>query len=217
MLKQLVIILCLITTAVTFAASPYPAHWWKAYPTEGKPDWEILPQTAKPGEVILSKRNELGLLSNFAATPFVYHGQRYASVEGFWQMMKYPDGPNDLRAKFPGIQWKYTRAQVAQMTGWDAKNAGNLGKENMVKMGMNWVTFEGKRITYRSAKPGEHYKIIVEVLHEKVKQNKNVYDVLMKTGNLKLKPDHYEEADVPPEWHYNILWMKIRDELRKQK
>jgi len=36
--------------------------------------------------------NELGLLSNFAPTPFVFHGQRYASVEGFWQMMKYPEG-----------------------------------------------------------------------------------------------------------------------------
>ena len=30
--------------------------------------WEILPQVAKSGEVILSKRNELGILSNFAAT-----------------------------------------------------------------------------------------------------------------------------------------------------
>lgn len=52
--------------------------------------WEILPQEAAPGEVILSKRHELGLLSNFAATPFVFRGKRYASLEGFWQMMLYP-------------------------------------------------------------------------------------------------------------------------------
>jgi hypothetical protein len=44
----------------------YPAHWWASVSEVGKPDWEILPQTAGPGEVILSKRNELGLLSNFA-------------------------------------------------------------------------------------------------------------------------------------------------------
>ena len=42
--------------------------------------------------MILSKRNELGILSNFAATPFTLYGKRYASVEGFWQMMLYPEG-----------------------------------------------------------------------------------------------------------------------------
>ena len=61
----------------------YPAHWWTPVPKEGAPTWEILPQEAGPGEVILSKRNELGLLSNFAATPFEFHGKRYASLEGF--------------------------------------------------------------------------------------------------------------------------------------
>src|SRR3989304_3433110 len=39
----------------------YPAHWWTPVAEEGAPEWEILPQAAKPGEVILSKRHELGL------------------------------------------------------------------------------------------------------------------------------------------------------------
>src|SRR5271169_2194130 len=83
----------------------YPARWWTPVPEDQKASWEILPQAAQPGEVILSKRNELGILSNFAATPFNFRGQRYASVEGFWQMMLYPEGANDLRAKAPGIAW----------------------------------------------------------------------------------------------------------------
>ena len=87
----------------------YPAAWWMPVPKEGAPAWEILPQEAGPGEVILSKRNELGLLSNFAATPFTFHGKRYASLEGFWQMMKYPEAADDPRAKFPGVDWKFTR------------------------------------------------------------------------------------------------------------
>src|SRR6476619_801105 len=62
--------------------SQYPATWWKPAPKKGAPEWEILPQEAGPGEVILSKRNELGLLSNFAATSFEYRGKRYASLEG---------------------------------------------------------------------------------------------------------------------------------------
>src|SRR5262245_12387786 len=84
--------------------SRYPAHWWTPIEDPNKPSWEILPQEAGPGEVILSKRNELGLLSNFAPTPFVLRGKRYASLEGFWQMMKYPEGPSDPRAKFPGLE-----------------------------------------------------------------------------------------------------------------
>src|ERR671927_920462 len=90
----------------------YPAHWWTPINDPKKPDWEIMPQEAGPGEVILSKRHELGLLSNFAATPFVFRGKRYASLEGFWQMMKFPEGPDDPRATFAGLEWKYTRDQV---------------------------------------------------------------------------------------------------------
>src|SRR6185312_7351778 len=63
--------------ALLAARTNYPAHWWTPIPTNGAPAWEILPQAAGPGEVILSKRDELGLLSNFAATPFTFHGQRY--------------------------------------------------------------------------------------------------------------------------------------------
>src|SRR6188768_1796304 len=81
------------------ARTNYPAHWWTPVPTNGAPSWEILPQAAGPGEVILSKRNELRLLSNFAPTPFTFRGQRYASLEGFWQMMKYPESDNDSRAR----------------------------------------------------------------------------------------------------------------------
>lgn len=194
----------------------YPAHWWTPVIDPKKPDWEILPQEAGPGEVILSKRHELGLLSNFAPTPFVFHGKHYASLEGFWQMMKYPEDPNDSRAKFPGIEWKYTRDQVAQMVSFEAKRAGDLGEENMKKMGINWVSFEGKRFEYKAAKPGEHYKLIVAAMWEKVKQNPEVKKVLLSTGDLILKPDHHQEPDAPAEWRYFDIWMQIRSEFQKR-
>src|SRR3954465_10975287 len=103
-------------TATPTASPSYPAHWWTPVPKEGAPAWEVLPQEAGPGEVILSKRHELGLLSNFAATPFTFRGRQYASLEGFWQMMLYPEGPDDPRATSAGNEWKYTRDQVARMT-----------------------------------------------------------------------------------------------------
>jgi len=195
----------------------YPAHWWTPVSKEGAPAWEILPQEAGPGEVILSKRNELGLLSNFAATPFTFENKRYASLEGFWQMMKYPEAPNDERAKFPGLVWKYTREQVAQLTSFEAKSAGTLADENMKLMGINWVTFGGKRIEYRPAIPGEHYRLVVAATLAKVSQNPEVRKVLLATGDLILKPDHHQEPNPPSAWRYYEILTQIRSELQTEK
>jgi predicted NAD-dependent protein-ADP-ribosyltransferase YbiA (DUF1768 family) len=203
--------------ALACASSPrYPARWWQRYPEQGKPEWEILPHEAKPGEVILSKRNELGLLSNFAATPIVVRGKRYASVEGFWQMMLYPEGPSDPRATAPGARWKHTREDVAQMVGFEAKSAGELAEENMTKAGIDWVSFEGRRFPYRSAERGEHYALILEAMWAKVEQNEDVRRVLLATGDLVLRPDHHPEPNAPPEWRYFEIWMKIRAELQNR-
>lgn len=195
----------------------YPEHWWTPIIDENKPAWEILPQEALPGEVILSKRNELGLLSNFAPTPFEYRNKRYTSLEGFWQMMKYPEGPDDPRATFPGLEWKFTREEVAQLTSFDAKRAGDLAEANMKKMGITWVTFEGKRFEYKSKIPGEHYRLIVEAMREKVFQNPDVKRVLLSTGDLILKSDHHQDPDSPPEWRYYEILMMIRNELIRER
>jgi predicted NAD-dependent protein-ADP-ribosyltransferase YbiA (DUF1768 family) len=198
-------------------AGSYPAHWWTPIPEDQKAVWETLPQAAKAGEVILSKRNELGILSNFAATPFSLRGKRYASVEGFWQMMLYPEGPHDPRAKAGGITWAHTREEVAAMIGFDAKDAGTTAEKNMRKMGIEWVTFEGKRMEYRSMKKAEHYRLIVEAMRAKLEQNPKVRETLLATGDLVLRPDHIEEPDVPAEWQYFRIWMEIRGELQSRK
>ena len=198
----------------------YPARWWTPVIDPKKPEWEILPQEAGAGEVILSKRNELGLLSNFAPTPFVFHGLHYASLEGFWQMMKYPEGPNDSRAKFSGpeskLAWKYTRAEVAQMVAFEANHAGMLASENMTKMGITWVTFEGKHFEYKPAVPGQHYKLIFAATWEKVRQNPEVKKVLLSTGDLILKPDHHQEPKAPAAWRYFEILTQIRNELQNR-
>ncbi len=199
------------------AAEKYPVRWWQPVPAGGAPAWEILPQAAGPGEVILSKRNELGLLSNFAATPFILHGQRYASLEGFWQMMKYPEGPDDPRATFPGVEWNFTRNQVAQLVSFSAKHAGDLADRNMAKMGITWVSFGGRRMEYRPARPGAHYQLIVAATREKVRQNPEVRRVLLATGNLVLKPDHHQEPDAPAAWRYYEILTRIRTELQHER
>lgn len=191
----------------------YPAHWWTPVSEAGAPSWEILPQAAKPGEVILSKRNELGILSNFAPTPFTYRGKRYASLEGFWQMMLYPEGKKDPRFA-PGVVWKYRRDEVSKMTAFEAKKAGDLASENLKKLGIAWVSFEGERFPYQSAEKGRHYAIIREAMWEKLRQNPEVERVLLSTGNLVLKPDHHQEEGAPPEWRYFEIYTEFRGKLR---
>jgi predicted NAD-dependent protein-ADP-ribosyltransferase YbiA (DUF1768 family) len=210
------VVLIAVALAAIVSAQPnkYPVHWWTPVNDPQKPAWEILPQEAKSGEVILSKRNELGILSNFAATPFEYRGKRYASVEGFWQMMLYPEGPDDSRAKSPAVAWPHTREQVAQMVAFEAKAAGDVGEKNMRKLGIDWVTFEGKRIPYRSKARGEHYRLIFEAMRAKLEQNPKVEEILLSTGDLKLRPDHITDPNDPDEWRYFDMWMRIRWELR---
>ena len=166
--------------------------------------------------MILSKRNELGLLSNFAATPFTFRGKRYASLEGFWQMMLYPEGADDPRATVPGLEWKHTRDQVAQMVAFDAKAAGTLAEANMARVGIDWVSFEGRRFPYRPPVPGEHHRLIVEATREKVRQNPEVRRVLLATGDLRLRPDHRQEPDAPAAWRYFEILTAIRDAERSR-
>lgn len=187
----------------------YPAHWWTPVSEVGKPDWEILPQAAGAGEVILSKRHELGVLSNFSHTPFTFRGKRYESVEGLWQMMFYPENFEDPRSQY-GLKWPHTREQVSQMIAFEAQLAGEVGFAHMKAMGIDWVTFEGRRMKYWTPEKGEHYDLVVEVMREKFLQNERVREALRSTGDLFLRPDHHQPEDAPPSWKYYLIWMEIR-------
>jgi len=205
--------LCLIETA-SLCDQKFPSHWWAKLDRSGAPKWEIFPDEAKEGEVILSKRNELGLLSNFAPTPFEFRGKRYASVEGFWQATKFPEEKSDAR-RSSKLLWPHTRAEVAQMTAYDAKKAGDQASEIMKKNAIDWVSFENKKLPYREKSRGEFYQLIRQAMRAKLDQNPRVRQVLLSTGDLRLLPDHQQEADAPPAWRYNEIWMEIRTELRQ--
>jgi len=131
-------------------------------------------------------------------------------------MMLYPEGPADPRAQAPGVVWPHTRDEVARMIAFAAKDAGAAAEANMRKLRLDWVTFEGRRMLYRSHIPGEHYRLIVAAMRAKLAQNPKVREILLATGNLVLRPDHIEEPDAPPEWHYYRIWMKVRAELQRQ-
>jgi len=207
------------TATTAFACegeADYPAAWWAEVPRDGAPSWEILPQDAAPGEVILSKRTELGVFSNFAATPIEIGGETYASLEGFWQMMKYPEDASDVRATAPGITWPYTRAQVGQLSGFEAKEAGKVGSNALVALNINWVSYRGHQMTYRTPEKGEHYDLILRATRAKLEQHPEVKALLLRTGDLVLKPDHVQEPDTSPAWKYFEIWTVLRTELQQQ-
>jgi predicted NAD-dependent protein-ADP-ribosyltransferase YbiA (DUF1768 family) len=214
---RFLMIILLLASRVSYAEGAdtreYPSQWWKTVAQSDAKSWEVLPQEANPGEVILSKRTELGILSNFAATPIDIDGKKYASLEAFWQMMKYPENSEDERRKFKGIQWPFTREQVSKMLGFEAKHAGNLAGDNMKKMKINWITYQGKKLPYRVQEKGLHYQLIRRAMQAKLEQNSEVKRVLKATGGLILKPDHDQGKNVPPAWKYHEIWMEIRAKL----
>ncbi len=206
---------CSTSPTLKSGSSKFPAHWWTPVPKIGAPSWEILPHEAKEGEVILSKRHELGVLSNFAATPFVLDGERYASLEGFWQMMLYPESDSDpraLTARARGLQYPYTRSQVSQMVAFEAKKAGSEAEKLMREMGIDWVSYRGERFVYRSENRGKHYELILRAMRAKLEQNPKVQKALASTQKLILMPDHHAEPGAPDEWKYNEIWMKLRSD-----
>ena len=191
----------------------YPKHWWQPIAKTNLASWEIAPNEVQKPEVILSKRNELGLLSNFAPTPFVFEDKRYASVEGFWQSLKYPEDAQDTRASLD--QWPWTREQVEQMTGFAAKRAGDFASQVMKKHNINWVSYKGKKMLYRQQGISPFYKLIRKAMVAKLKQNNEVKTLLLKTGQLILKPDHLQGADVPKAWRYSEIYMDFRSQLQR--
>ena len=101
------------------------------------------------------------------------------------------------------------------MTGFEAKDAGTLAEGIMRDLEIGWVTFEGRRVIYRSKEKGEHYRLIVAAMRAKLEQNPRVREVLLLTGDLILKPDHVQELDPPAEWRYFDIWMELRSELQR--
>lgn len=194
----------------------FPAIWWQEVPKDQAKSWEILPQDAGPGEVVLSKRNELGILSNFTEAPFVFRGVCYPTIEAFWQMMKYPESEDDIRWSWTP-KWKYTRETVSQMDGFKAKSAGSYANKLMEANDANWVTFEGEKIPFVQKTPGKHHDLILNALIEKIRQNPKAMEILLKTKDLKLLPDHEISPKAAREWHYYSLWMDIRSDIQKGK
>lgn len=212
-LAYLVFLFCAISTMS--APLKYPDHWWKPVTDDKVPSWEILPQAASKdkNEVIISKRNELGLMSNFAATPFTMLKTEYGSIEGLWQSMKLPENEKDQRMK-KSQSWSHKREDVEKLTAFEALKAGKAAEAIMKEKGITWVSFRGHKIEYKGHQSDAYYEIIEAATRAKIDQNPDVRKVLLETGTLTLRPDHHEDKDGTKAWKYYDIYMKLREELQ---
>ncbi len=204
-----------LLTNIAFAGS-YPAHWWQKVPdAQRSGSWEILPHECKKGELILSKRNELGVFSNLGHSSFTLDGIQYESIEGLWQGMKYPEAHDatDIRNTFKG--YPYTREQVYLMHGFDSKKAGDKANKINKQNDVDWVSYQGIKFNYKDmgAGSGLHYQIIYNATKAKVLQNPEIKELLFKTKGLILMPDHEQGSNRPKSYFYHKILMDIRSAL----
>ena len=150
-----------------------------------KPDWEIRRRRAGRASD-LSKRNELGLMSNFAPTPLSSQPS-LREPQGFCRYAL-PRGRR-IQAKF--LAYAVHPATGRPMT-HDAKSAGTCGK-----IWQRWASTGDLRGQTGSSSPTrEHYRLIVEAT-AKVDQNPIKRVLLAKRPYP--KTDHHGENPPPME------------------
>ncbi len=133
------------------------------------------------------------LISNFAATPFFLHGRTYASVEGFWQGLKFPDVESRLR--------------IAQLHGLEAKQAGAAAQE------AETVQYEGRTIRVGTY---EHWGVMYEACWAKFTQSEEAQRALLSTGTRPLTHRSRRDSRTIPGVIMADIWMRIRTRLTKE-
>lgn len=138
-------------------------------------------------------------LSNLDYAPFVMDGRAYASVEGFWQGLKYPEGSEE-------------RERIAGLSGIESKKAGNGVPPS--------ATFVYLGETYAVGSP-EHQALMKRAIRAKLEQNPDVLELLLSTGDAPIihdpkRPDGtpYPDSATVPAAVFSRFLMELRDEFR---
>lgn len=143
---------------------------------------------------------EVRLLSNFAHTPFVLDGERYESVEGFWQSLKTED--------------PILRRKIASMV--EPLDTRQLGRS--VANGSSVFTYRNKMYVVASL---EHHILLERAIRAKVDQNEDVALQLLQSHPRPLRHRTrnrfgvWRPGDSPslPAIVFENILLRIREEL----
>lgn len=133
------------------------------------------------------------LISNLAPTPFRLHDQTFASVEAFWQGLKFEDASERLK--------------IAGLSGHAAKLAGRCAPADA------FVTYQGRRIEV--GRP-EHWSLMKAACWAKFDQNDDARSALLSTGDRRLTHKVKVDSRSIPGAIMADIWMDVREKLRRK-
>lgn len=136
---------------------------------------------------------QICLISNLAHTPFKLDGRFYASVEAFWQGLKFPD-----EAK---------RAEIAALHGHQARLAGAQAEE------AEEFQYDGRRVRTGTF---DHWQLMHRACLAKFEQNAEANAALLSTGERPLEHIVRRDSKNIPGVIMAGIWMKIRSKLANQ-
>jgi predicted NAD-dependent protein-ADP-ribosyltransferase YbiA (DUF1768 family) len=135
--------------------------------------------------------HEHRLISNFAETPFELDCRRYASVEGFWQSLRFPDAID--------------RARVGALAGVAAKRAGETKP---------WETTFDYDDTTIAVGRVEHWQLMERACEAKFLQNSRANRALLGTGSRPLRHRTRVDSRSIPGVVMADIWMRVRERIR---
>src|SRR5262249_33934821 len=133
----------------------------------------------------------LRIISNFAETWFYLDGRAYASVEGFWQGLKFEEPAE--------------RERVAQLSG---KVAQEAGRERTYGAS---VTYEGASVAVGT---WSHWRLMERACRAKFEQNLAAREALLSTGERPLTHRVRRDSKAIPGVIMADIWTRIRADLR---
>jgi predicted NAD-dependent protein-ADP-ribosyltransferase YbiA (DUF1768 family) len=133
------------------------------------------------------------LIGNFATAPFTLHGQRYVSVESFWQGLKFAADAD--------------RRRVAQLEGAQARAEGE--KQGYAAT----VGYGGRQIPVGTF---AHWKLMESACRAKFEQNPEAAAALLATGDRPLVHIVRRDSTAIPGVIMAAIWMRLRAALRRR-
>lgn len=132
----------------------------------------------------------LRLISNLAATPFMLDGRRYASVEGFWQGLKFADPE--------------ARERVAALSEMAAKAVGPKSEPG------DRFAYEGREWVVGTV---DHWALMERANRAKFEQSETARAALLSTGDKPLEHKVIPDSRTIPGIIMADIWMRIRRDL----
>ncbi len=132
------------------------------------------------------------LISNLAPTPFELDGRVYASVEGFWQGLKFPSDAD--------------RRRVGALAGGEAKRAGEAAPP------AESFEYEGERILFGTH---GHWRLMQRACWAKFLQDDEAQAALLATAPRPLTHVMRHDSKTIPGALMADIWMRIRRRLQR--